>query len=131
MATDNRSGGISRREFLKAAGITLGAVGVTVVMPPSWIRESTDLPAFTFGGPRLLPIRLTDGGNVVGHGVAEGTPTGAEWVAVFIPGAFTGRVDGIEYEVLGHLRQQPIDPVINVTTADSLEIRIELEVKFA
>ncbi len=127
MATDNL---ITRRAFLKATGLTLGAAGVALVIPPSWVDELDAFLEEPEDRLPLLPIRLLDGDRPVGFGVASASSTNpGRWRATFVPGDFVGRVDAIEYVLLGRRRRRAI-PEVNVTPADSLELNIDLDVRF-
>ncbi len=130
---------VSRRDFLKAVGVTLGAVGIAAVIPPSWtnleepvqIASQTGSISTLQSGDRLLPIRLLNLEEVVGNGLAISND-GKEWVAQFVPGQFVGQVDAMQYSLLGQLRTHDLNGgyPIHVMSSDSLEIRVELEMTF-
>ncbi len=109
---------MTRREFLKAAGITSAAVGVAVVMPGNWFGL-LDEPV---GAQRVVPVKLLYAGKEVVRGVAEYAKEG-QWVAVFVPGQAVGVVDGAELQG----RVIPMGP-IHMTEWDSLEITFNTDI---
>ncbi len=117
---------ITRRSFLKGLGATIGAVGVAVVVPRSWIG-ALDQP---LGKEPILPLHLLHNGERVGYGVASQVDA-KTWSATFVPGTFEGFVDSVEYHFWGQTRIKPLDSTVHVTDSDSLEIILKIEVDYS
>ena len=114
---------ITRRQFLKGLGASIGAVGVAVVVPASWVG-ALDQP---LGKGPILPLHLLYAGQRVGYGVASQV-NATTWSATFIPGSFEGIVDSVEYQLLGQTRIESLSAgPVHVTSSDSLEIIIKIE----
>ena len=108
---------------MKGLGATMGAVGVAVVVPASWVG-ALDRP---LGKGPILPLHLLHNGERVGYGVASQVDP-KTWSAIFIPGSFEGIVDSVEYQLMDQTRIKPLSAgPVHVMSSDSLEIIIKIE----